>query len=224
MNTRFLILMLLFINLNGCTNTPKNTYVDAAVLDPAILTIPPAPNSAPWQQDIDAVIRAQRRATEKDREAARQQQPVRPEMVASIITPSINRTKQPQTFALLDNAGASCGAAVRKAKEFWNTERPFKRDARVKALFSGTNNGAYPSGHTACSLVYAEILGVLFPAQRSALRQRADEIAWNRVIAGVHYPHDLKGGEQLAFWILGALSATENFQNDLSAAQLELQQ
>jgi acid phosphatase (class A) len=224
MISRILVLLLCIFSINGCTTDSKNPYVDAAVLDPAILTIPPSPNSDPWQQDIEAVIRAQRRATEKDREAARQQQPVRPEMVAGIITPTINRAEHPKTFALLDNAGASCGAAVRKAKEFWNTERPFRRDSRIKALFSGTNNGAYPSGHTACSRVYAEILGILFPAQRPALRQRADEVAWNRVIAGVHYPHDLKGGEQLAFWILGALSATEGFQTDLTAARQELKQ
>ena len=56
------------------------------------------------------------------------------------------------------------------------------------------NSPAYPSGHTTDTCVLAEILVLLLPEKMSALRARADEIAWHRVEAGVHYPVDLEGG------------------------------
>jgi hypothetical protein len=41
-------------------------------------------------------------------------------------------------------------------------------------------------------------LGLLFPEKLEALRERAQAIALHRIEAGVHYPVDVEGGQNLA--------------------------
>jgi hypothetical protein len=39
----------------------------------------------------------------------------------------------------------------------------------------------------------------------------------------MHYPQDIKGGQQMALLIVGALMQNDEFKKDFDAAKLELQ-
>lgn len=40
----------------------------------------------------------------------------------------------------------------------------------------------------------------------------------------MHFPHDVKGGRQLSFLIVGSLLQNKDFLNDFAAAESELKQ
>lgn len=188
----------------------------------AQLTPPPEVGSPAWRADLDSVILLQKRAGEKDVAQARWERDLRPEIVASALGKNFTRANNPKTFMLLDQVDEDCKSVVEQAKLYWHTDRPYQMNKRVKVLVPAHSNGAYPSGHTACSRVMANVLSDLYPKKKVALEIRANQIAQHRVIAGMHYPHDLAGGRQLAAWITRDMQASSVFQADLAAARSEV--
>lgn len=57
---------------------------------------------------------------------------------------------------------------------------------------------SYPSGHACQAKLIARILSKKYPEYKKKWHSLADEIANNRIIAGVHFPSDSKAGELLA--------------------------
>lgn len=90
------------------------------------------------------------------------------------------------------------GAPSTIAKFKYKRPRPYDTDTDLKPCIKLSNSYAYPSGHTTVSRVVAHMLAVKFPQRRDAFMQRADEIAQNRVIGGVHHPSDIVAGKILA--------------------------
>ena len=60
------------------------------------------------------------------------------------------------------------------------------------------NTPAYPSGHAFQSRILAMALAEKYPQHEKRFRGLANEIAENRVIAGVHFPSDSIAGKVLA--------------------------
>lgn len=208
----------------GADPVKKGTaYFDAAVIDPTLLPAPPAVNSPEWRDDMRAVKVAQRRVTPAQKALAHDEDQMRTDHLTRVVDARINASTHPATVRLIENAYATCGPVVGAAKRYWRTDRPFVVDSSIDNWLQRKPTGAYPSGHTACSRVMAEVLGQVYPAHRPTLRARAEEMAMHRIYAGVHYPHDLAGGRALAMLIMGALQANEDYQEDLAAALAEAQ-
>ena len=202
---------------------PMQTYVSAQFLPPDLLPPPPAEGSKEWRAQINAVLQAERRATQADLAAAVDEQKMRLELMTSVMGPTFTRDRLPKTFALLDHVLEGARQVSEADKKFWHTRRPYLTDKRVKLYVDPIDNSpAYPSGHTSESLVLAEVLGMLDPDKRPALRVRAAAIARHRIEAGVHYPCDIEGGRMLAMLIVGSLTGNDDFQDDLAAAKKEL--
>jgi acid phosphatase (class A) len=47
------------------------------------------------------------------------------------------------------------------------------------------------------SRILARVLSRIYPDRAAAFMQRADEIAKNRVLGGVHHPSDIEAGKKL---------------------------
>lgn len=90
------------------------------------------------------------------------------------------------------------GAPSTIAKFKYKRPRPYDADTDLKPCIKLSNSYAYPSGHTTVSRVVAHMLAVKFPQRKAAFMKRADEIALNRVIGGVHHPSDIVAGKILA--------------------------
>jgi len=204
----------------AAAGTPN--YVAPATLPPQLLPAPPTEGTPDWQNQIEKVVMAQRGLNEDELSAIRSEQTVRLEMITPVVSKAFTREQMPKTFALLDRVMADAGSITDADKKFWNTKRPYLADQQVKLLIDPTNNPSYPSGHVSETRVVAEVLALLFPAQRDALRARAEEIARRRIEAGVHYPVDIEGGRLLAMLVMGALMRSETFHQDLAAAQAEV--
>jgi acid phosphatase (class A) len=220
----FLTLLVLLCSIGFPANAPESASycVSSSDLPPVLLPLPYTEDSAEWKKDIQTVIAVQQHISANDLAALRDEQRMRVELVTSVLGPDFTREKKPATFALLDHVTNDVTTISEADKKYWHIKRPYLEDPHVKLLVDPIDSSpAYPSGHTAESRVLAEVLGMLYPGKLATLRARADQIAWHRVEAGVHYPHDLDGGRLLAMLITGAMVKCDAFQTDLAAARKE---
>lgn len=198
------------------------SYIPAASLSPLLLTPPLAPHSDAWNAEIDSILVLQDSASDEEIAAAQSERSVRPELVSLAVDDTLSREAYPRVYALLDRVAATSRAVTDRAKDYWDMKRPYLSDGRVKALIEPHDNPSYPSGHTSGSYLQAHVLGQLLPEKRQAFIARAAEIAHHRVLVGMHYPHDVEGGKELALMMMGALSQNADFQRDFKVAQQEL--
>ncbi|MDE1900494.1 MAG: phosphatase PAP2 family protein [Alphaproteobacteria bacterium] len=203
--------------------TDPNPYVDPALLPPALLPPPPAEGSPAWRLQTDGVIAAQRLLSAGTIADIRNEQHIRVGLVTSVLEPAFTPARFPKTFALLNRVFANVTAVTETDKQFWHTRRPYLTDNHVKLYVDRLDDSpSYPSGHTSESRTVAEVLGMLFPEKRDALRARADQIATDRIKAGAHYPVDIAAGRALAMMMIGALMNDADFRADLAAARAEI--
>lgn len=218
------VLVLCFmIGLSACTGmhaSPRHYLPDTDYS--TRLTPPLAKGTAAWRDDLAAVLRAQKNMSPRQLADARHERDLRPELTAAALGKNFTRANKPATFALLDKTEADCKSAVEQAKIYWDTLRPYQEDARVQVPLKAHSNRAYPSGHTACSQLVADVLASLYPAKKTALHARAGAIAQHRVMTGMHYPHDLAGGRELAEMLYHDMQASTAYQSDFAAAQREI--
>jgi acid phosphatase (class A) len=83
------------------------------------------------------------------------------------------------------------------AKSLFNRPRPYLTNKTIKPCVHLESSTAYPSGHATISRVVAIALGELYPERAELLFKRADDIAFHRVLGGVHHPSDIAAGKKL---------------------------
>lgn len=212
------LLALLAIALPAC----GEPYFPAASVPPTVLPPPPSVRGDIWLKDIEAMRDIQRTADPAEVEEARAERNYRPEMVVEFVDPGITREAYPALYAMLDRIDDTGSGISRQAKYYWNTRRPYVEEPGISALINAHSNPAYPSGHTTDSYLTAYVMGLLAPEKRAAFRARAEEISQHRVLVGMHYPHDLQGGRELASLVFGGLLQNPEFQSDLARVKEEL--
>jgi hypothetical protein len=90
--------------------------------------------------------------------------------------------------------------------------RPVQRSSLVMPLIATPGHGSLPSGHATVAAFNAELLRLLMyrdgpDARVQALDRLARRIAFNRVVAGVHFPVDSQAGYALGRQLARTLSA-----------------
>jgi len=173
-------------------------YLNAADIDlRQMIPDAPANDSLTTRADLETVVNVQERRTPEQVMAAvifDKQQIFQND---EVIGPWFTARNLPQTAAFFAQIAADRFAISSKGKEYWNRPRPPLIDARVKPAIALPTSGAYPSGHTTQAFLNAALLAEIFPDRREALREHARQVAWSRVIAGVHYPSDTAAGQML---------------------------
>lgn len=103
----------------------------------------------------------------------------------------------PRTAEIFRQVDADRFAISSAGKAAWDRPRPPLLAARIHAAAPLPASGSYPSGHATQAFLWGGLLAEVFPEQRAALRERAELVAWSRVVAGVHYPTDITAGRLL---------------------------
>jgi acid phosphatase (class A) len=198
-------------------------YVAADLLDPQLLPPPPSEGSAAWRQDLQTVIAAQHSVTTYDLVAIGEEARLTVDYLLRPYGAAYSRAALPAVYALLNRVKLTADCVNDTAKYYWKTRRPFvAAPDLVRLKIAPFQSPSYPSGHTMESRVLAEVLGMLWPDRRAEFRAAAYRIAWHRVQAGAHYPHDLAGGRLQAMQLLGALAANEQFRDELQQARADI--
>lgn len=107
---------------------------------------------------------------------------------------------------------------VFKSKYKW--PRAYAIDGALQPCLEKTNNPAFPSGHALTARIFALILSDIVPEKRSVYLDRAEEIARDRFVAGMHRPSEIEAGKVLADQIYTELLKSASFLRDLAKAQI----
>jgi membrane-associated phospholipid phosphatase len=106
------------------------------------------------------------------------------------------------TVELLGHALGFTAAVYHRVKHEFACVRPADRSHLVQPLVPTPEHGALPSGHATESFLMAGLLPALLSQAPNGplatyLARLADQIAHNRVVAGVHFPVDSQAGRAL---------------------------
>ena len=192
------------------------------VADMLTRPLPPPPNdSAETKAELAMVLELQSTRTAAD--IARAKAENSPSMVpyAEVIGPWFTEEKLPKTSTLFANLTSQGFAYCNAVKPDYNRPRPATVDPRIKPLFDETDS-SYPSGHAISSTLFALVLADLLPDLKPQIIARAQQIGFDRVIAGMHYPSDITTGRNIGQMLARSLYSNAEFQADLAAARAEL--
>lgn len=197
---RLLPLLLLFVPLAVTLRAypEPGKYLKTDDLDVTkVIPAAPADDSLATAADLETVYQVQKRRT--------------PELVAlanyfaedtvfqydAVIGLWFTAANLPRTAEFFQQIDSDRYAISSKGKQVWQRPRPPLLDPRIKPCVHLPKSGAYPSGHSTQAFLWAGLLAEIFPEHRAALRERAELVAWSRVIGGVHYPTDITAGRIL---------------------------
>lgn len=186
---------------------------------------PPAGDSPLQQRDLQAVLAAQAvRSSEQVRQV--QQDDEWQDSVFHFAREALGEgfsvERLPLTQAFFRRAQEDLVQCLMPAKRAYGRPRPYEASSLVKAVLPPPEGDSYPSGHSMNGYLNATLLGMALPEKRSALFQRAQVNAQSRVIAGVHFPSDLEGGQIGATVLVARLLADPQAALDFERVKAEL--
>ncbi|MES2649642.1 MAG: phosphatase PAP2 family protein [Bacteroidota bacterium] len=110
-----------------------------------------------------------------------------------IIENNLNELRTARTLSLLNMSMQDAGICCWDTKSFYFYPRPSQMDPSIKTI--GTPNfPSYTSGHSTFSGAAAEVLGYIFPQQKSHFDAMALEASNSRIYGGIHYRFDCEVG------------------------------
>jgi membrane-associated phospholipid phosphatase len=117
---------------------------------------------------------------------------------ALIVDRQMSERDAAHAFALMNMAAMDANIASHDAKYTYWLIRPTQADPGITLAVGLPNHPSYPSNHAAVSGADANILGHLFPSDKSRLASLAQEAAISRLYAGIHYRFDMDAGLKIA--------------------------
>jgi acid phosphatase (class A) len=219
---RVLPSLLVFAILTAASQAAEPHFIDLSALDAVALLPPPPPaTSEEGIADVDAVLKAQAMQTKEEVARGKSESKLSPAAFQSVLGPEFTAEKCPRIFALLEDAAEDSKLFTTKAKEDFGRLRPKAADSRVEPVNKGDDEPSYPSGHATRAMLSARILCEIAPDKKHELLDRAEQIGWDRVLIGAHYPTDVFAGEVLGQALAQAMSKNADFQTRLGAAKEE---
>jgi acid phosphatase (class A) len=202
-------------------------YFDTTTLDLTRVLPSPSPNqSAATRTDLDEMLAVQQKRSDAQSKRAVADAEATIYRFADALgnPPGFTPNNLPKTEAMIARIIRVHGALIGAAKRAYGRPRPFLLEPKLMPLLEKPTDGAYPSGHSTYARWVALILGDMVPEKRNELITRANEYAYNRVVAGVHYPSDIEAGKLAGTAIVSVLYTVPDFRRDLAAATVELRQ
>lgn len=157
----------------------------------------PAAGSQEEMHDFAVLRHYQETRTEQDCELAEKQENPTVKNLFVANNGPLTKKEATKVTPLILKAYAEAGVNIYLAKSIYKRPRPYIYNNEIRPCIRIEKGYAYPSGHTAISRVLAHALAKFYPARAQAFLNRADEVALNRVIGGVHHPSDIVAGKKL---------------------------
>lgn len=173
----------------------KPHYVAAEQFKTAQFAPPPAPDSDAQKADLAVTLDWQQKRTEADCAKAR--------LTADANYDSFWGEKSPfprplpgEVKEFFDRLTLDLDSAVTVMKDRYGRLRPFNAyPGQAMPCVKKSGGYSYPSGHATFSRVFADVLTDIVPERKAEFFAKADEIALDRVIGGVHFPTDIAAGK-----------------------------
>ena len=172
----------------------KPAYVSSEIFKTAEFAPPPAAGSTAQKADIAAVLDLQQKRTDADCARAIATDNAGYDFFwgdkKPFPTPMPDEVKK--FFKRLDY---DAGESVSVMKNKFGRPRPFIAYKEARPCIKKTFGYSYPSGHAFYSRFFADVMGDIIPSRKDEFIKRADGIAADRVLGGVHYPTDVAAGK-----------------------------
>jgi acid phosphatase (class A) len=214
MNQISRFLLVLFVSLLSLSASAA--YLPQGKVDVTkVLSGPPAAESAQAKADAAEIEAWQKKRTEAECARALRAEHIVLDSTFGAPDGPLSAADIKTLDPFLKDVHAEAAPIVSEGKRHWQRLRPF---AALKDVQNCSEKGAvnpsysYPSGHATLSRLYARVLGAVRPDQAKAFLARADQIAQDRVIAGVHFPSDIEAGKKLGDAIFDALMESDSFR------------
>ena len=197
-------------------------YFEATKISPELIDNPSLPGSKRYEKQVKYIIELQEEADMVEIDEAFDERHFTPEMVSQFVNTELERSKYPKLYKLLDRSYKTSKIVTKRAKNYFDLDRPYVSVEDIKPLIAAHANPSYPSGHTTESYVIARVLSMVFVKNKQDFLARAKEISEHRVLVGMHFPQDLDAGRQLSLLVMGGLIQNKNFLKDLKKAKKEI--
>ena len=195
---------------------PKYLAKNAIVLD-QVMPGAPKPGSTVDIADFEKILAYQKSRTPVDCKRAEAVVDVSLQTLFGPKDGSLTLEQVKNWSSLFEEVRIDTDYFVQEAKKRWQRLRPYLANSSVNPCIHREVTFAYPSGHTAISRVFALLLSEIDPAQKEVFMKRADQIAEDRVVGGVHHPSDLDGGKKLGDAVFQKLKQHPKFAQNLKA-------
>lgn len=173
----------------------RTYYVPAAQFKTAEFANPPAPDSGGQKADLAAILDWQARRTKADCKKAKRTAKAGYDFFWDANSP-FPGPLPPEARDFFDRLASDLEDSVTNMKERYRRPRPFRAyPGQAEPCIKKAWGYSYPSGHASFSRVFANVLSDIVPARRAEFFAKADEIALDRVIGGVHFPTDIAAGK-----------------------------
>ncbi|MBA2590554.1 MAG: phosphatase PAP2 family protein [Alphaproteobacteria bacterium] len=186
--------------------------------------LPPPPDAATTNREMDELHAIAARSTADDRAVAKRD--------AENETPTIfndaagfDLAASPETFKLLTLVGDEEEDDTKDAKAFFHRDRPYAAEPAIKActpVKPGKAANSYPSGHATRAFSMGVVLADLVPARSQEIMARASQYAERRLVCGVHYRSDIVAGQQFGTVLALKLMQNPAFQAQMAKALAEI--
>lgn len=218
-----LVFIFAALALGACAHKPLATgqahvhqiyYVNAEPFKTFRFAPPPAPGSLEQQADIAVILSWQNKRTADDcakssRTAAETYDAF---WGAKRLFPEPLPARVKEFFERL---ASDLEEAVTNMKNRYQRPRPYMAYSEAQPCIKKSKGFSYPSGHAAFSRVFANVLTDIVPARREEFFAKADEIAGDRVIGGVHFPTDIAAGKVFADLYHAELLKSDEYRKDI---------
>ena len=222
--SRTLPIGLLVLGLVAIGQAADLQFLQPAAVDVvALLPPPPALDSKETNTELEVVLKLQATRSAAEVARAKAEEKLTPAAFQQVLGGDFTREKYPGLFALLEDAGNDAKVFSDKAKDQFGHPRPRFVDAHVQPVIDGEVNPSYPSGHSTRGTLWGYLLAEIAPEKKAELLKRGQEIGWDRVIAGVHFPSDVYAGRVLGRALAQAMLKSWDFQGRLMQAKAEFE-
>lgn len=219
MKYKYLITTVFFIMLNAVVVHAESYY--GADIECA-LKAPPASGSVEERDDFRVLFEWQKKRTQEDGKRAEIEVHL---SLATLFGPpygSLSLREIEIIRPIFDKVMFTSDSAADKQKKKWQRPRPFEKDPNIQPIVRRPASRSYPSGHATIVAVAARMFGKIFPKRAREFNNRADQIALDRVIAGVHHPSDIAAGKICGAQVFDLLMKNSEFKKDLETVKRTL--
>jgi acid phosphatase (class A) len=103
---------------------------------------------------------------------------------------------------------------IEKIKLEYNRKRPVEYIKNLSPCISDKGTSSYPSSQATIGYVYEQILIRLFTHKKQKIHNRANQIANDRILSGIHHPSDIAASKILAKNLIIELKKSSKFRED----------
>ncbi len=205
------IIGLLFLSVFSAQNShakPGHDWVK-------ILGTPPEDSSVEEQEDYNTLMNYQVTRTDEECELASKEEKVSLKNFFGGKDGPLTKKEVRKLRPFFLKYFLKAGIPSMKAKNHFKRPRPFVKFEEIEPCVKRPAGKSFPSGHASVSRIMAYALSFKFPKRAKKFFKRANAIAKNRMLGGVHYPSDIRAGKKLADYLAAKFFKNKKFMNEL---------